>query len=135
MLLHIFYYLPAVLGVLFIAIGVRHGWKLRALTRRCKIPAKGELLGFQEKKLKSGSLYYPVVRFQSEDGQTHEARYEVGDAEWEMQAGDEVDLRYNPDHPEEIYLDHIQSWWREYASPFFIIIGGLIFIGTYYFVL
>ena len=36
MLLHIFYYLPAILGVLFIAVGTYHGWKFRGMTRRCK---------------------------------------------------------------------------------------------------
>ena len=63
MLLQIFYYLPAILGVLFIAVGTYHGWKFRGMTRRCKVAAVGTLLGFEEKKMKSGTLYYPVVRF------------------------------------------------------------------------
>ena len=62
MLLQIFYYLPAILGVLFIAVGTYHGWKFRGMTRRCKVVAVGTLLGFEEKKMKSGTLYYPVVR-------------------------------------------------------------------------
>ena len=122
MLLQIFYYLPAILGVLFIAVGTYHGWKFRGMTRRCKVAAVGTLLGFEEKKMKSGTLYYPVVRFQTKDGQTY-------------QAGDELDLRYNPADPQEIYLDHVQSIWQQYASPFFIIVGGLIFIAAYYFIL
>ena len=83
MLLHIFYYLPAILGVLFIAVGTYHGWKFRGMTRRCKVAAVGTLLGFEEKKMKSGTLYYPVVRFQTKDGQTYQARYAFGDAEWD----------------------------------------------------
>lgn len=135
MLLQVFYYLPAILGVLFIAVGTYHGWKFRGMTRRCKTAAVGTLLGFEEKKMKSGTLYYPVVRFQTPDGETHEARYAFGDAEWDCVAGDELDLRYNPANPQEIYLDHVQSVWQQYASPFFIIIGGLIFIAAYYFIL
>lgn len=118
MLLQIFYYLPAILGVLFIAVGTYHGWKFRGMTRRCKVAAVGTLLGFEEKKMKSGTLYYPVVRFQTKDGQTYQARYAFGDAEWDYTAGDELDLRYNPADPQEIYLDHVQSIWQQYASPF-----------------
>lgn len=99
MLLQIFYYLPAILGVLFIAVGTYHGWKFRGMTRRCKVAAVGTLLGFEEKKMKSGTLYYPVVRFQTKDGQTYQARYAFGDAEWDYTAGDELDLRYNPAIP------------------------------------
>ena len=56
MFLQIFYYLPAILGVLFIAVGAYHGWKFRSMTRRCKVAAVGTLLGFEEKKMKSGTL-------------------------------------------------------------------------------
>lgn len=129
--MNIFYYFPAVLGILFIAVGTYHGWKLRALTRHCKVPAQGTLLGFEEKKMKSGSLYYPIVQF-TINGKIHKARYDYGDAEWHISAGDSVDLRYNAANPQEIYLYHEQSVWQQYASPFFIIIGGLIFIAAYY---
>lgn len=86
MFLQIFYYLPAILGVLFIAVGAYHGWKFRGMTRRCKVAAVGTLLGFEEKKMKSGTLYYPVVRFQTQDGKTYQARYAFGDAEWDYTA-------------------------------------------------
>ncbi|MCH4179216.1 MAG: DUF3592 domain-containing protein [Megasphaera sp.] len=130
----VFYYLPAALGILFIVVGTYHGWKLRALTRHCKVAAKGTLLGFEEKKMKSGSLFYPVVQFTAQ-GTTYKSRYDYGDSEWKIVAGDTVDLRYNAENPQEIYLDHEQSIWQQYASPFFIIVGGLIFIAAYYVVL
>lgn len=130
----ILYYVPAVLGILFIAIGTYHGWKLRAVTRRCTAPAKGKLLGFEERKMKSGSLYFPVVQFKVK-GKPYKSRYDFGEAEWDIVAGDVVDVRYNPNNPDEIYLDHTQTLMQRYASPFFIIIGGLIFIATYYIVL
>ena len=69
----------------------------------------------------------PDVIFLGRDG--------FGQDEWDYTAGDELDLRYNPADPQEIYLDHVQSVWQQYASPFFIIIGGLIFIAAYYFIL
>lgn len=130
----VFYYIPAVLGCIFIIVGTYHGWKVRALTRHCTKAATGKLLGFEEKKMKSGPLYYPVVEFDV-DGKTYTSRYSIGNAEWQCVAGDMLDLRYNPANPDEIYLYHEQSLWQQYASPFFIIIGGFIFIVTYYFVL
>ena len=143
MLLQIFYYLPAILGVLFIAVGTYHGWKFRGMTRRCKVAAVGTLLGFEEKKMKSGTLYYPVVRFQTKDGQTYQARYAFGDAEWDYTAGDELDLRYNPADPQEIYLDHVhlaavcQSLFHHRRRPYlyrcvllhFINKGGASYVG------
>ena len=33
MFLQIFYYLPAILGVLFIAVGAYHGWEFRGAVR------------------------------------------------------------------------------------------------------
>ncbi len=128
------YYIPAVLGVLFIAVGVYHGWKLRALTRHCTAATTGKLLGFEEKKMKSGSLYFPVVEFTVQN-KTYKSKYKIGNAEWQSVAGDAVDVRYNPSNPDEIYLYHEQNIWQQYASPFFIIVGGFIFILAYYYVL
>ena len=33
--MNMLYYIPAVLGVVFIVVGTYHGWKLRTLTRHC----------------------------------------------------------------------------------------------------
>ncbi len=129
-----FYYLPAVIGAVFIAVGAYHGWKLRRLVRRCTAAAAGRLLGFEQKKTKSGDLYFPVVEFEA-GGKSWKARYDFGAAEWDIAAGDAVDLRYNPENPEEIYLYHKQSLRQQYASPFFVFLGGIIFIVAYYCVL
>ncbi|MGE1061055.1 DUF3592 domain-containing protein [Megasphaera paucivorans] len=129
--MNILYYIPAVLGILFIGVGVYNGWKMRCLIRHCSQPVKGTIKGFDVKTLKSGDMYFPVVAYNVNDT-AYRSRYEIGDSEWNFEAGDIVDIRYNPNRPEEIYLDHNQSIFRQYASPFFIIIGGLLFIVAYY---
>ena len=48
MLLQIFYFIPAILGTLFIAVGLYHGSKFYSLTRRCTQEGTGILLGFEE---------------------------------------------------------------------------------------
>ena len=106
----------------------------RAAPCGCTAATTGKLLGFEEKKLKSGSLYFPVVEFTVQN-KTYKSKYKIGNAEWQSVAGDAVDVRYNPSNPDEIYLYHEQTIWQQYASPFFIIVGGFIFILTYYYVL
>lgn len=130
----IFYYLPALIGIVFIVVGTYHGWKLRRLVSRCKEAATGTLLGFEQQHTKSGDRYFPVVTF-SDGTQTYTARYAFGLSEWDIVAGDTVELRYNPNNPEEIYLYHKQSLRQQYASPFFVIVGGMIFIFAYYYLL
>lgn len=134
--MQVFYYLPALIGIVLILLGAFHGWKLRATIRRCTIPAEGRLEGFKPVTRKGGTLYYPVVTFRA-DGETIRATYAFGkgEGEWPMVAGDMVSLRYNPERPSDIYIYHEQSVWREYASPVCIIVGGLLFIGAYYYIL
>lgn len=131
---NVLYYIPALIGFFLIAMGTYHGYRLRRLVRRCTQPAEGKLLGFVEEKRKGGNLYFPVVTF-AVDGTTYKARYTFGNTEWPYVAGDSVSLRYNPANPEDIYLYHQERPWQQYASPVCIIVGGLLFIGAYYYML
>ena len=127
----IFYYVPALVGVLFIAVGCYHGYRLRSLTRRCTVAAKGTVMGFKKKKLKSGELLFPIISYQA-GNKKYMGQYSIGNAQWNMKRGDHIDLRYNQNNPSEIYLDKEQSKIQQYASPVSIIIGGIIFILAYY---
>ena len=102
--------IPLIMGVLFIAIGVFHGWKLRSVVRRCTVYADGVVAGFHEVKTRSGVMYYPVIEFSVEHKKIR-AEY--------------------AENPEEIYLYHSLPLWKQYLSPLCIIIGGLIFVWTY----
>lgn len=122
--------IPLIMGVLFIAIGVFHGWKLRRVVRRCTVYADGVVAGFHEVKTRSGVMYYPVIEFSVEHKKIR-AEYKFGASEWDFKAGDKATLRYNAENPEEIYLYHSLPLWKQYLSPLCIIIGGLIFVWTY----
>lgn len=122
--------IPLIMGVLFIAIGVFHGWKLRSVVRRCNVYADGVVAGFHEVKTRSGVMYYPVIEFSVEHKKIR-AEYKFGASEWEFKAGDKATLRYNAENPEVIYLYHSLPLWKQYLSPLCIIIGGLIFVWTY----
>ena len=75
MLLQIFYFIPAILGTLFIAVGLYHGSKFYSLTRRCTQEGMGTLLGFEEKKMKSGTSIILSSALLSQDGNELSARY------------------------------------------------------------
>jgi hypothetical protein len=129
--MEIVHLVPAAIGILFIVVGGFHGYKLRKLTRRCTEAATGTVIGFKKKKLKSGELLYPMISY-TVGRNTYMGQYSIGDAKWNMAKGDTIDIRYNPADPKQIYLYKQQSRMQEYASPFFIIIGGLLFIIAYY---
>ena len=84
---------------MFIIVGTYHGWKLRRLVGRCKAALRVRYWALSSRNRKSGDRYFPVVEF-SDGEQTYRARYGFGSPEWDIVAGDEVDLRYNPDNPE-----------------------------------
>ena len=130
-IMDILYDIPLVMGTIFILLGAFHGWKLRSVVRRCKIHADGILLGFRAEKTRSGTMYYPVVRFEAK-GKTYESEYRFGSTEWEFKKGDKVSIRYNELSPKEIYLYHSLPLWKQYLSPVCIIVGGIIFYCTYY---
>ena len=125
--MNILYYLPAALGVVFIIVGAINGIKLRNLTRKCTVAATGTVVGFKTKKMKSGELHFPVITYVA-DNRKIMAQYGFGNAEWKIHKGDKVDLRYNPANPAQIYLYHEQSVYQQYAAPFFVILGGIIFL-------
>ena len=110
--------IPLIMGVLFIAIGVFHGWKLRSVVRRCTVYADGVVAGFHEVKTRSGVMYYPVIEFSVEHKKIR-AEYKFGASEWEFKAGDKATLRYNAENPEEIYIIHYpcgNSIYHRYVS-------------------
>ena len=124
------FYLPAAIGILFIAVGIFHGYRLRSLTRKCSVATKGTVISFKKKKMKSGELLFPVITYMA-GNQKIMAQYGIGNAEWKIKRGDKVDLRYNPSNFAQIYLYHEQNIFQQYASPFFVIVGGLLFLLAY----
>ena len=127
----ILYYVPGAIGVFLLLLGAFHGWKLRSLSRHCTAYGTGKVLGFVEKKMRSNTLYFPVIEF-TVDGKTYRSQSTFGDNEWEFEAGYVTDFRYNPDNPNDVYLYNSREIRYRYISTACILIGGLIFIGTYY---
>ena len=73
--------------------------------------------------------YYPVVEFQTPDGQTHRFKGSTGSSTPDFETGAAVNLRYNPKNPSEAQLVNFSQFW---LGPVVITAAGLIamFLGV-----
>jgi hypothetical protein len=72
--------------------------------------------------------YYPVVRFSAEDGRRREVQLTEGSYPASYEAGDEVTIRYNPEHPLEARIDSWGSTALKWILPAITGILGLSFL-------
>ena len=72
--------------------------------------------------------YYPVVRFTAEDGRRREVQLTEGSYPALYEAGDEVTIRYNPEHPLEARIDSWGSTALKWILPAITGILGLSFL-------
>ncbi|HET8704893.1 MAG TPA: DUF3592 domain-containing protein, partial [Pseudomonadales bacterium] len=74
--------------------------------------------------------YYPVVRFVADDGRRRDVQMTEGSSAPEYEAGDEVTVRYNPDHPLDARIDSFGSTLLMWILPSITGILGLAFGGA-----
>jgi hypothetical protein len=67
--------------------------------------------------------YYPVVEFQTPDGQAHRFKGSTGNSSPDFEDGARVKLRYNPNDPSEAQLVNFSQFW---LGPLAITIAGMI---------
>ena len=76
----------------------------------------------------NSGVYYPVVRFQTTDGQTLEERSRFGSSPPEFKQGDHVQILYTRDNPKNWCIN---SWWDLYFVPtIFGVFTGILGITT-----
>ncbi len=74
--------------------------------------------------------YYPVVEFTSRDGRRHSARMSEGSQSQFYEVGDEVTVRYNPDHPLDARIKSAGSDALMWILPGITGVLGLCFLGA-----
>jgi len=70
--------------------------------------------------------YYPVVQFIAQDGHSRTVQMSAGSDSPDYEKGDEVTIRYNPDHPLEARID---SFWGSAAMWILPVITGILGLG------
>jgi hypothetical protein len=74
-------------------------------------------------------INYPVVRFTADDGRRRDVQMSEGSELQFYEAGDEVTVRYNPEHPLEARIDSVGSSMLMWILPGITGILGLAFGG------
>jgi hypothetical protein len=74
--------------------------------------------------------YYPVVEFTSRDGRRHSTRMSEGSQSQFYEVGDEVTVRYNPDHPLDARIKSAGSDALMWILPGITGVLGLGFLGA-----
>ncbi len=74
--------------------------------------------------------YYPVVEFTSADGRQHSAQMTEGSSAPSYEVGDEVTVRYNPEHPLEARIESFGSNALMWILPGITGLLGVCFLGA-----
>jgi hypothetical protein len=74
--------------------------------------------------------YYPVVEFTSADGRRHSAQMSEGSSSPSYEVGDDVTVRYDPDHPLDARIESFGSNALMWILPGITGILGICFLGA-----
>ncbi len=90
------------------------------------IEAAGEVVDITSYEDDEGqTMYRPVIRFTTQDGQEHEITGSTSSS-WAPELGREVTVLYNPDSPRNADLKGFTNQWL--APSIFLGLGGLFFV-------
>lgn len=74
--------------------------------------------------------YFPVVQFTAQDGKRRNVQMDTGSSSPEYEKGDEVTVRYDPDHPLQARIDSFDSSAIMWILPSITGILGVVFLGA-----
>jgi uncharacterized protein DUF3592 len=122
---HVLPPLGVLAGVGFVAIGahvIRTGRRLRTYGRR--VPGVVVRLRFDPNE-HGGGQYYPVLRFQTHDGDTVETESDLGTNPAPVRPGQQVAVVYDPAKPRRARLDTMLGGGAVHG-PLFIAFGVVV---------
>jgi hypothetical protein len=111
------------------AMALWHALRTPLFGRRAKGRLTGMRYAYHQQWLRSGhfartKLYYPIVRFDADDGSAHSVVSELGYEAWPGWASDHpFNVRYNPTNPRDATADPLTPTW---VFPAVFLIAGLV---------
>jgi hypothetical protein len=96
--------------------------------RVVEVVLKREYINEQDRIIQE--YYFPVVQFAADDGRRREVQMSEGSDTPAYEKGDEVTVRYNPEHPLEARIDSFGSNALMWILPSITGILGLAFLGA-----
>ena len=115
------------MGLASLAAGLIWGAKRMALFRN-GLPAQGKVVEVLQGEAVDDEeaprpSYYPVVEFQTPDGRSFRFKGSTGSSSPEFAIGTQVQVRYNPQNPQQAQLTKFSHFW---LGPLLLVIGGLL---------
>jgi hypothetical protein len=91
---------------------------------------KGEIIKINEDKLfdypyKVRNFYYPTIRYYDDNGESYTFELKKRSEPYPGEIGEEVDLLFNPMHPEDVVVDSFLSKW---VGPVMVCTVGLFIL-------
>jgi hypothetical protein len=121
-------------GLIFVVVGAVLGvGALFALVRTRRFLAQAyeaaaEVVGLQQRLgTNQERAYYPVLRYRTQGGTTHEVVSSVGSNPPRYQEGDRLSVLYDPENPENM---RIHSFLNVWAFPLILGVTCVIFLGV-----
>lgn len=102
--------LAILLPLLFTSIGAFFLYRNIQLVTE-GIHTEGTVLRLQTERVSCKTYYYPVIRFQDQQGRVHMAQSHFGSTSSTWRRGERIKLYYQPDNPEQMVHDEFLSLW------------------------
>ena len=120
-------FLPLIVGIVFVGVGIflyTHGAHLKKV---CTSSNQATVVDFeQDIDNESNSItYYPIVEYEV-NGKKYNSRYSTGDTTHKYSVGQKITILYNPDNPNEYYIEGDNS--DNIGAYICIGVGGLVTI-------
>jgi hypothetical protein len=91
---------------------------------------KGQIIEINQKRLyddnyKERNQYYPKVRYYDDNGEPYIFEFKIGSERYPDNIGEEIDLLFNPNHPEDVVVNSFLSKW---LGPVIVCTVGLFIL-------
>jgi len=92
---------------------------------------EGTVIAIDSRRSGSTNYYYPVVSFESEDGNTYSISSETGtSAPYDYETGEKINIRYIKENPQNAKIDSFFELWG--MSTILLAVGLVLFLAGVY---
>lgn len=108
-------------GIAMLGIGSTVGYSIWDLEEN-GLSASGKVIGLEANDSDDGVTYAPIVRYETQEGRTVKFTSNYSSNPPSYKKGDEVDVLYNPQDPEEDVM--IDAGWWNWVIPYSLLAVG-----------
>jgi hypothetical protein len=111
----------ALVGSVLLAVGFYLLYRRLVLFKHSSL-VEGVVVSYEGRDNDGGKIYHPIVNFTATDGKAYEFVSVAGSGSRPHLGSHPVQVRYNPNHPKEAFIDSFLHFW---AAPLGCIVLGV----------